>query len=116
MTSLSLIVLRTANPEALLPFYQALGLEFKSEQHGNGPIHFSCETGGVVLEIYPPKKDALSLDFSAPMLGFAVDSSEEALENLRYLGAEPGEIKASEWGRVCSVLDFDGRSVQLMER
>lgn len=117
MTTFSLIVLRSAEPEVLLPFYNALGLDFEREQHGKGPIHFSCTMGEVVLEIYPPKTGQSEETFAAPMLGFRVDSLENALEKLRELGAiVNGEIKVSEWGRWCNVVDFDGRSVQLMEK
>ena len=44
-TTLSLMVLRTDNIEAVLAFYQAIGLQFQQEQHGSGPIHYSCEIG-----------------------------------------------------------------------
>lgn len=116
MTILALIVIRTPNPEALLPFYKALGLEFQREQHGSGPIHFAGTLGEVILEIYPPKKNQTEVEFSAPMLGFRVDSLEGTLEKLSEIGIDGGEIKASEWGRFCNVVDFDGRAIQLMEK
>ncbi|HEX9998086.1 MAG TPA: VOC family protein [Abditibacterium sp.] len=112
----SLLVLRSSNPDALLPFYNALGLEFQSEQHGSGPIHFSCEIGEVVLEIYPPKKGQTDAEISGPMLGFRVDSLEKTLETLRALGVEIPVIKTADWGRFCNVRDFDGRTVQLSEK
>lgn len=114
--SISLLVLRTSNPDALLPFYQALGLQFQTEQHGSGPLHFSCEIGGVVLEIYPSKPGQIDADFSSPMLGFRVDSLETTLENLRALGVAIPEIKTADWGHFCNVRDFDGRAVQLVEK
>ena len=115
MTTLSLIVLRTPNPEALLPFYNALGLEFEREQHGSGPVHFSCEMGEVVLEIYPPKKNQTEAEFTSPMLGFHVDSLEETLEKLREIGVDCGGIYTSNTETLCSVRDFDGRRVHLSE-
>ncbi len=116
-TVLSLLVLRSPQPEALLPFYNALGLDFQREQHGNGPVHFSCTMGEVVLEIYPPKTGQNDENFATPMLGFRVDSLDDTLEKLREAGAKVGgEIKVSEWGRWCNVWDFDARNVQLVEK
>lgn len=115
MTILSLIVLRSPDPEALLPFYRALGLEWKREQHGSGPFHFACEVGGVVLEIYPPKKNGNEADFAAPMLGFNVDPLEETLTRLREIGVEAGAIYESVAETSCTVRDFDGRVVHLVE-
>lgn len=115
MTTLSLMVLRTSNPEALLPFYQALGLKFVREQHGSGPLHFACEMGVVVLEIYPPKKGRNDAEFASPMLGFSVDSLEKTLVKLRETGVETGAVYQSETEISCTVRDFDGRVVRLTE-
>ncbi|RYG56290.1 glyoxalase/bleomycin resistance/extradiol dioxygenase family protein [bacterium] len=114
---LSLLVLRTPEPKALLPFYEALGLEFVEEQHGNGPLHFSSTLGEFVLEIYPLKAGMSDENLNTPMLGFRVDSLDETLEKLRAAGAKiGGEPKVSEWGRWCNAFDFDGRTVQITER
>ena len=34
-------------------FYTAIGLTFRSEQHGAGPRHYSAESAGLVIEVYP---------------------------------------------------------------
>ncbi len=116
MTTFSLVVLRTADPQTLLPFYQALGLEFQQERHGSGPLHFSCVMGGVVLEIYPPKKNQTEANVSVPMLGFCVDSLEETLVRLRVIGVESGAIYTTTTDISCTVRDFDGRTVYLTKR
>lgn len=59
MTSLSLLVLRAADPERLARFYSAFGLAFRTEKHGEGPLHWSCDLGGSVLEIYPASSRVL---------------------------------------------------------
>ena len=54
-SSLSLLVLRTEDLERSVRFYRTLGLRFAEEQHGNGPVHYACELGETVLELYPAK-------------------------------------------------------------
>lgn len=113
----SLLVLRTADPEKLLPFYKAIGLQFIQEQHGSGPIHFSSTMGEVVLEIYPLKAGATAENLNMPMLGFRVDSLDQTMASLQAVGAKiSGEPKTSEWGRWCNAFDIDGRTVQITER
>jgi hypothetical protein len=53
MPQLSLIVIRATDIEETMGFYRAIGLAFQEEQHGSGPLHYSCTLDGVVLEIYP---------------------------------------------------------------
>lgn len=108
-TTLSLLVLRARDIETTVAWYRALGLGFSSEQHGQGPRHFACEHNGFVLEIYPLKAGQSELSDSI-LLGFEVESLEEALDTL-HLSAE---IKTGE-SRFCSVLDPDGRTVRLQE-
>jgi lactoylglutathione lyase len=115
MVSLSLIVLRSANVDAALTFYQALGLTFAQEQHGSGPIHYSCQIGGTVLEIYPGEEGVAPDRKSggATMLGFAVASIDDVLAKLpdKPMSAP----KDSTWGRRAVVLDPDGRAIELTE-
>ncbi len=54
---MAVFVLRTNEVEKTLEFYQTLGLTFVQEQHGNGPVHYACESNGNVFEIYPQGKD-----------------------------------------------------------
>jgi hypothetical protein len=52
---LSLIVLRSPDPERLASFYGHLGIKMIQEQHGNGPVHFAGDFKTGVIEIYPTK-------------------------------------------------------------
>lgn len=56
---MKVFVIRTNRLPEVLTFYQSLGLEFVEEKHGKGPVHYACESNGVVFEIYPGKNDRL---------------------------------------------------------
>lgn len=71
--SLRLLVLKTHRLAAVREFYELLGVGFREERHGKGPLHFSShlrDLGELVLEIYPLKEDETP-DVSL-RLGFAV--------------------------------------------
>ncbi|MEZ4669741.1 MAG: VOC family protein [Anaerolineae bacterium] len=118
MTSINLVVLRTSRLEIMLKFYGILGLEFTEERHGSGPIHYSAQVDGVVLEIYsggegnaPDRKLG-----GATMIGFGVNSLDTLLSNLNDLGVVPlAPPKDSQWGRRVVILDPDGRAVEVSE-
>jgi len=116
-TTLSLIVIRTLNLEASLAFYQALGLTFVQEQHGNGPIDYSCNFNGLVLELYPRRQSSTAeAEVSTTMLGFKVASLEATLAELNKLGVKPkSQVKEADWGRWINVTDPGGHLVQLNE-
>lgn len=121
-TALSLIVLRSDDMEGSLAFYSALGLAFVEEQHGSGPIHYSCELGGLILELYPLRPsssdscEAADAGAEATMLGFRVASLEAALSELKRLGVEPkSPPKDSAWGRWVSIIGPGGRTIQISE-
>jgi hypothetical protein len=118
MTLLSLIVIRSADVEAAIAFYNALGLTFVWEQHGTGPAHYSSQIGEVVLEIYPSSSATMSESAASgdTMLGFRVASLETVLSQLRQLNVEPESPPIdSEWGRWVNVKDPDGRTIQIVE-
>jgi predicted enzyme related to lactoylglutathione lyase len=116
-TALSLVVIRAADIEASLAFYRALGIAFAQEQHGSGPVHYSCNFGELVLELYPNKTSSRQESSThTTMLGFKVASLENTLAELQNLGIEPKAApKASEWGRWVNVTDPSGRTVQINE-
>lgn len=114
----SLIVLRAADLDASLAFYQALGLTFQEEQHGRGPLHYSTQCGSLVLEIYPGKPGAAPprLAAGATMLGFAVSDLGEALARVSGLGAKIiTPLQETEWGLRAVAADPDGRAVELSQ-
>ena len=105
---LNLLVLRCKEIEVTKRFYKKLGVEFIKEQHGKGPVHYSCDVGGVLLELYPLKKGELSLEQSR--LGFAVDRKYmEAMQNKMLSSYEFDGIE------VMVVQDPDGRKIELRE-
>lgn len=108
--ALSLLVIRARDIETTAAFYRALGLDFTSEQHGQGPQHFASEQNDFVLEIYPLKASQSEVNDSI-MLGFRVESLEAALESIQ----SEAEIKTGD-ARFCIVRDPDGRTVRLEER
>ena len=116
-TALSLIVIRAGDIEASLSFYRALGVVFIQEQHGSGPVHYSCDFGGLVLELYPSKASShQGSSTHITMLGFKVVSLKSTLAELHELGIEPKTApKESEWGRWVNVTDPSGRTVQITE-
>jgi lactoylglutathione lyase len=116
---LTLLVQRAADLDRTLTFYQKIGLEFAREQHGNGPVHFSCELAGTVIEIYPGKS-ATAPDRKAggaTMIGFQVANVDELVRAL----ANSSEViitapQDSAWGRRAVIQDPDGRAVELSTR
>lgn len=114
MTSLNLVVLRSADIEKAARFYERLGLTFVQHQHGTGAEHFACERAGVVFEIYPRRDEA---DTSrGARVGFAVASVDDALAALTSLGGRVvSAAKDSPWGRRAVVADPDGHRVELTE-
>jgi lactoylglutathione lyase len=115
---INLMVLRSADLATTRSFYEALGLSFVEEQHGSGPVHLSCERGGMVMELYPgkPGQAPERLNAGATMLGFSVESMETTLEKLKALDVKVvTEPKDSPWGKRMVVLDPDGRAIEVSE-
>jgi catechol 2,3-dioxygenase-like lactoylglutathione lyase family enzyme len=116
--TLTLIVLRAADLEATRAFYLALGLPLAEERHGNGPLHYSADLGGTVLEIYPGRPGSAPDRGSggATLHGFRVASLGAALAALEALGAPVvTPPRPSPWDLRAVVLDPDGRAVELSE-
>ncbi len=118
MPQLSLIVLRTADPQTALHFYSLLGFAFVEEQHGTGPLHYASEQDGLVLEIYPGKPGSAPghTQPGAVIIGLRVESIETLLTQLE---AEDVSIitplQATAWGKRAVILDPDGRAVELLQ-
>lgn len=111
---LNLLVIRSADIDHAVRFYQAIGLTFIKHAHGNGPEHYASEQGQFVFEIYPHSKDQTT---EYVRIGFAVRMLDEVIEKLRRIGVSV--LKApepTEWGRRAIVSDFDGHRVELSEK
>lgn len=51
---LDYIVIYCADPAASAAWYSdALGIRFTRERHGGGPVHYSTQLDGTVVELYP---------------------------------------------------------------
>jgi lactoylglutathione lyase len=112
--SLNLIVLRALDPEALCRFYGLLGCQFKTEQHGNGPVHYSAELGKTVLEVYPRGSDG---PFTSGLrLGFDVLGVERIVDEIMALGGRViTEPSRTERGFQAVIADKEGHKVELTE-
>jgi lactoylglutathione lyase len=98
-----------------LRFYRALGLQLTQEQHGNGPVHYACELGETVLELYPAKPGTAPdrLIGGGTMLGFLVESLAQTMQALADLGiAAPPSSTPSR----ALLHDPDGRAIEIQER
>jgi lactoylglutathione lyase len=112
-TALTLLVLKTPRIEAVRPFYEAIGVSFVEEKHGNGPVHYAGRVGETVIEVYPlltgePDKTT--------RLGFAVGDLGKVVAALKAIGTEVDEPKVTEWGLRVVVHDPHGRAVELYQR
>ncbi len=110
---LSLVVIRTHQPERVKGFYEALGLQFREEKHGRGPIHFSARVGQTVFEVYPLPKSVEPVD-ATTRLGFTIEQLDETIRRMKAAGVPiTAEPQQTEWGYGAVVKDPDGRSVEL---
>jgi predicted enzyme related to lactoylglutathione lyase len=113
---LSLVVIKTNQTQLVKSFYEALGLQFGEERHGNGPLHFSAHVGQTVFEIYPLPKSIEKAD-PTTRLGFTVEGLDETIRRLKAAGVPVAtEPKRTEWGYGAVVKDPDGRSVELNQK
>jgi lactoylglutathione lyase len=112
---LNLVVLKTGQLERVMQFYAALGLNFQSEQHGQGPHHYSASCGEVLLEIYPLTDSAQQAD-QTTRLGFRVTDLQQSLLAIQAFSEKPLPApKPSPWGLRSVVSDPDGRAVELTQ-
>ncbi|GGX93243.1 hypothetical protein GCM10007160_20970 [Litchfieldella qijiaojingensis] len=110
MTSLDLVVVRVSDVEQSKLFYEALGLRFKKEKHGNGPLHYSSKIGDVVFEIYPASgENPVS---AGTRLGFSTVVREDLDSTIMSLGGQV--ISRSDSGIV--VADPDGIKIEINSR
>ena len=106
--NLEYIVLRCSDLEGSRRFYEALGLQCSREQHGQGPPHYSCHVGQVVLELYP-----LSGRSSAGLrLGLRVPSVRTIVEGMERMGSD---VRAAPDGASAVIRDPDGHEIAIVE-
>lgn len=115
---LELLVLRTNDLQRAKEFYSCLGFKFIEEKHGSGPTHYSTQIHNTVMEIYPgTEAEPLSpRNAGAVMLGLTVESLNQVIEKLAEIGISPERpIRETELGKTTTILDVDGRFIQLTE-
>lgn len=111
---LNLIVIKTHQLEALVHFYQLLGLSFIYHQHGSGPFHYSTQLNGLTFELYPLPKTA-TVD-SSTRLGLVVPNLDLLLTKLQKEAVLIlKKAKQSPWGYTALIQDLDGRKIELTE-
>ncbi|GAA2894730.1 glyoxalase/bleomycin resistance/extradiol dioxygenase family protein [Streptosporangium fragile] len=69
----NLLVIYTTRVDECREFYASLGMDFRPERHGDGPLHHAAVLpDGTVFEIYPA---GAGRETGALRLGFAVEES-----------------------------------------
>lgn len=83
----TLIVIYSPLLEQCRRFYEALGLTFAAEKHGNGPEHYAAVLpDGMVFELYPATSERHT---GSLRLGFSVDGHVAGLRPGRHLLTDP---------------------------
>ena len=110
----NLLVLRVADIDRAVAFYQLLGFAFSKHAHGTGPQHYASDAGGFVFELYPATSEQGTS--SSTRIGFAVANVDDAAAQLSsFKGARLVTApKDSEWGRRAVVADPDGHRIELV--
>ena len=112
---LNLLVLKVKDIALTARFYTVLGIQFQTEQHGTGPMHYSALLGNTVLEIYPANNQQ---DVTTNIrLGFTVQHLSETLDKLKSLHIQvKAEPKQTPWGFRGVVINNDGHVIELVEQ
>jgi lactoylglutathione lyase len=111
---LSLVVIRSANLEEAVKFYQIIGLAFEKHRHGNGLEHFASNIGKSTFEIYPQTAQMGST--TGTRLGFTVLDVDSLVVRLQQENiAVISKPSNSEWGRRAVVVDPDGHRIELIQ-
>ena len=114
LTSLNLLCIRSSDPEKLVAFYGKLGLSFREEKHGAGPVHHACELGDSVFEIYPLATGQSPT--AGARIGFSVSSLDETIKQFDAGCDSMSQPKITRWGRTVVLRDPEGHKVELVER
>ncbi|MFS2190396.1 VOC family protein [Mucilaginibacter sp. Mucisp84] len=113
---LKLLVIRTANTQKLVDFYQLLGVSFDYHKHGNSPYHYSATVDGTVMEIYPLTKNQTEADGNL-RLGFELEDFDKVIKLLKEsqvrFASEPAQ---TDFGFMAVVVDPDDRKVELYKK
>jgi lactoylglutathione lyase len=120
VTEFASLVLFTSDVEAAARFYRAIGVPLEDEDHGEGPVHFAAEIGGVHFALYPayvsgraPERRSGGSSFP----GVYVESLDDALREVQALDAPilTGH-EVMPWGCRFVAEDPDGRAVEVNDK
>lgn len=109
---ISLLVIRCADIERSRSFYSLLGLDFVSECHANGPLHYAATLAdGTVFELYPTD---VHRAVGGVRIGFSMADMGACIERLESAGVVTIHASHRDDGaRVVVVDDPDGNRVEL---
>ena len=110
---LSLLVLRVSDLARSRAFYATLGLTLTAEKHENGPLHYSTDLNGTVLELYPTRNRREPIRIGLRLA--TLESAVAALATAGFLEGAPSYVSRDAGTRVCVVRDPDGNTVELSE-
>ena len=114
--SVDALVLHAADLERSKLFYETLGLSLAREQHGEGPVHFTCKIDGLHFGIYEGQTGTAveRPAGGATMFGFQVDDLQSVATALTGGRFEiHTQLQDVPWGRRLIARDPDGRLVEL---
>ncbi len=120
MTEFGALVVYASDTARAAAFYRAVGVDLEDEDHGEGPVHFAADLGGVHFAIYPaeaPGRAPARRSGGASFPGFYVSSLDRVTAALAGLGApvlQPHQEMP--WGCRIVVEDPDGRPVEVNQR
>ncbi len=112
-TQFGLIVIRASDIERAVKFYAAMGCNFVTERHGNGPEHLAAEINGVVFEIYPVGNQPVTVGVR---LGFKVASLATTVAALEMaVGIVQSPPTDGPWGLRAVLRDPEGHIVEIVQ-
>jgi predicted enzyme related to lactoylglutathione lyase len=120
MTEFGAFVIYAADAARTAAFYRAVGVGLEHEDHGEGPVHFAAELGGVHFAVYPaeaPGRAPARRAGGGSFPGFYVTSLDQVTAALAGLGAPVLQVhEEMPWGCRILVEDPDGRPVEVNQR
>jgi lactoylglutathione lyase len=120
VTQFGALVMYAADVAKTAAFYRAVGVDLADEDHGEGPVHFASDLGGVHVAVYAadePGRSPARRAAGASFPGFYVRSLDKVTAALAALGAPLLQAhQQMPWG--CRILaeDPDGRPVEVNQR
>ncbi|MBL4846145.1 MAG: XRE family transcriptional regulator [Planctomycetes bacterium] len=112
---MNLLVLRATDVERSRTFYEGIGFNLRKERHGKGPLHYSCDSGSGVFEIYPCRRGTESV--GDLRLGFVVPDAQGIFQELEERGFEPCPKYEDRLNSpsVWVLRDPDGNAIEIQE-